>query len=128
MAAEWIEKVTGSWEDKRRYRRYKARVKQLPGSYRTAIEAVNRYLMYRGSITKGDVLVRMLDDLIDLFEQSAANGTPIRAIVGDDPVEFVETFLRNYSEGEWIDKEQARLSKAIDRAAEEDTGTEEGPL
>ena len=26
------------------------------------------------------------------FEQSAANGTPIREIVGDDPVEFVEAF------------------------------------
>ena len=31
------------------------------------------------------------------FEQRAADGTPVRAIVGDDPVEFVETFVRNYS-------------------------------
>ena len=32
-------------------------------------------------------MMSMLDDLADLFEQSAANGTPIRAVVGDDPVE-----------------------------------------
>jgi DNA-binding ferritin-like protein (Dps family) len=38
----------------------------------------------------------MYGDLIDLFEQSAANRTPIRQIVGEDPVEFVETFVRNY--------------------------------
>ncbi len=103
--------------EKRRYRQYKARTKQLPAGYRTAIDALERYLMYFGAITKGDTLMSMLDDLADLFEQSAANGTPIRAIVGDDPVEFAETFLQNYSEGQWINKERERLTNAIDRAA-----------
>ena len=44
----------------------------------------------------------MFDDLADLFEQSAASDTPVREIVGEDPVEFVEAFLRNYPEGGWI--------------------------
>ena len=128
MAAGWIEQLTGSFEDKKRYRQYKARVKELPESYRTAIEALNRYLMYRGAITKGDVLMSMLDDLADLFEQSAADGTPIRLIVGEDPVEFVEAFLQNYADGQWINKERERLTKAIERAAGEDNGKEEGSL
>ncbi|MGZ4407152.1 MAG: DUF1048 domain-containing protein [Gaiellaceae bacterium] len=117
--------MTTRWtEQKRRYRQYKARTEQLPANYRMAIEAVERYLTYFGSITKGDILVTMLEDLADLFEQSAANGTPIRAIVGGDPVEFVEAFLQNYSEGQWINKERRRLVRAIDRAAGEDTGEE----
>ena len=73
MAIRWIEKVTGSIEYKKRYRKYKARTEQLPANYRTAIDALNRYLMYFGGITKGDTLVAMLEDLADLFEQSAAN-------------------------------------------------------
>ena len=73
--------------------------------------------MYFGGITKGDVLVKMTEDLIDLFEQSAAIGTPIRAIVGEDPVEFVETFLENYADGRWINKERKRLIDTIDRVA-----------
>ena len=117
MAAGWIEQVTGSFEQKRQYREYKARKKQLPADYRAAVEALERYLMYFGAITKGDILVSMLDDLADLFDQSAANGTPIRAIVGDDPVEFAETFLQNYSEGQWINKERERLTSAIDHVA-----------
>ncbi len=116
-----IEKVVGDFGDKKRWREYKARTKQLPANYRAAIEALERYLTYFGAITKGDVLMSMLEDLADLFEQSAANGTPIRAIVGDDPVEFAETFLRNYAEGQWINKERARLTEAIDRAAAEDS-------
>lgn len=115
MAARWIEQVTGSLEQKKQYREYKARAKQLPADYLAAIEALERYLTYFGAITKGETLVSMLGDLADLFEQSAANGVTVRQIVGDDPVEFAETFLQNYSEGQWINKERKRLIAAIDQ-------------
>jgi DNA-binding ferritin-like protein (Dps family) len=59
----------------------------------------------------------MYGDLVNLFEESAASATPIRNIVGDDPVEFVETFVANYSDGFWINKERERLTSAIDRVA-----------
>ena len=117
MAAKWIESVTGSLEEKKRYRQHKARIAGLPENYRTAVDALERYTMYFGSISKGDVLVKMLEDLADLFERAAVDGTPIRAIVGDDPVEFAETFIANYSEGQWINKERTRLIDAIDRVA-----------
>jgi DNA-binding ferritin-like protein (Dps family) len=128
MAARWIEKVTGPIEQKRRYRQYRARTKGLPPNYRRAIEALERYLMYFGAVTRADILMSMLEDLADLFEQSAANGASIRAIVGEDPVEFAETFLQNYSEGQWINKERERLTRAIERAAGEQTGRDERPV
>ncbi len=117
MATGWIEQVTGSLADKQRYRHYKARKRALPAEYHTAIDALERYLTYFGAITSGDTLVTMLEDLADLFEQSVAQATSVRAIVGDDPVEFAETFIRNYSDGQWIEKERARLVAAIDGVA-----------
>lgn len=117
MAPRWIELVTGPLEEKKQYCEAKARIKRLPANYRAAAEAVERYLMYAGGIAKGDVVVRMYADLVELFEQSAANETPIRNIVGTDPVEFVEAFIANYSDGSWIGKERRRLTDAIDRAA-----------
>ncbi|MFD8534364.1 DUF1048 domain-containing protein [Streptosporangium canum] len=125
MATGWIEKVTGSLEDKRRYRQYKARTQQLPASYRMAVEALERYLMYFGRGDGADA-ASMYEDLLDLFEQSAADDTPVREIVGDDPVEFVEAFASNYSEGQWRLRERQRLVSAIERAAGEDTGNGEG--
>lgn len=119
MTARWIELVTGSLEQKKQYRQDKARIKQLPTNYRAAAEALERYLMFAGGIAKGDVAVRMYGDLADLFEQAAADGTPIRDLVGDDPVEFVESFIANYSDGSWINKERDRLTDAIARAEEE---------
>ena len=38
MVPRWVEKVTGSFEDKKRLRQYKARKQQLPTSYRTTID------------------------------------------------------------------------------------------
>ncbi|GAB3967321.1 hypothetical protein GCM10029978_034380 [Actinoallomurus acanthiterrae] len=67
----------------------------------------------------------MLEDLADLFEQSARDGTPIREIFGEDPVEFVETFVANYPEGRWRARERERFISAIERAAGEGTGNQE---
>ncbi|MET4062080.1 DNA-binding ferritin-like protein (Dps family) [Arthrobacter sp. UYP6] len=119
MAAKWIEQVTGSFEDKKRWRQYKARKDQLPPAYRTAIDALERYLMYAGSIVKGDVLMQMLEDLADLIERAAVDATPIRAVVGEDPVEFAEAFLQNYTDGQWINKERRRLNDAISEAVDQ---------
>jgi DNA-binding ferritin-like protein (Dps family) len=119
--AGFISKAVG---DKRRWRQYKARTKRLPENYRAAVEALQRYSFYFGGGTSEGSLT-MLEDLADLFEQSAASGTPIREVVGDDPVEFADAFLRNYPEGQWITRERQRLTSAIARAAGEETGNEE---
>ena len=114
--SKFTSKVIG---DKRRYRQYKTRTELLPPNYHTAIDALERYLLYFGP-GQGDSVLSMLEDLADLFEQSAANGTPIREVVGEDPVEFAETFLQNYEKGGWVAREQERLTSAIDRVAGDD--------
>jgi len=114
-----ISKVIG---DKRRWRQYKARTRQLPENYRTAVEGIERYLMYFGPVD-GDSAASVFEDLADLFERAAADGTPIREIVGEDPVEFVEALVQNYSKGGYVTRERERLTSAIERAEEEDGGT-----
>jgi DNA-binding ferritin-like protein (Dps family) len=118
-----VETVTGPLDQKKRYRQYKARIERLPASYRTAAQALQRYSYYFGHGTAEGGL-SMLDDLADLFEQAAASGTPVREIVGDDPVEFAEAFLRNYPEGQWIVRERSRLTQSIERAESEGSADE----
>jgi DNA-binding ferritin-like protein (Dps family) len=113
MATGWSKQK----RQKRRYRQFKARTEQLPANYQTAIDALVRY-MYRFGPATGDAVLSMLEDLADLFEQSAANETPVRAVVGENPVEFAEAFLRNYPEGQWMSRERERLTNAIDRVAD----------
>jgi DNA-binding ferritin-like protein (Dps family) len=111
--------------EKRRWRQYKARTARLPASYRSTVEALERYLMCFGP-GDGASAASMFEDLADLFEQSAAAETPVRDIVGEDPVEFAETFLGNYPEGSWITRERVKLASAVERAAGEGTEAEGG--
>jgi DNA-binding ferritin-like protein (Dps family) len=108
----FISKVIGP---KRRWRAYKARVRQLPQNYRTTVEAIERYLMHFGPMD-GDSAASLLEDVADLFERAAADGTPIREIVGEDPVEFVEALIGNYEKGGYVTRERERLTNAIARA------------
>ena len=119
----FIEKIIGDLGDKRRWRQYKARIRALPANYRTAAEAVQRYLMFFGGADGGD-WAATFEDLADLFEQAAADRTPIRELVGEDPVEFVETFVANYAIGQWKAKERDRFIRAIERAEGNDTNND----
>ncbi|WP_435055807.1 DUF1048 domain-containing protein [Micromonospora aurantiaca (nom. illeg.)] len=117
MAAKWIETLVGSLDQKKQYKRHMARMEALPEPHRSAAKALQRYFMYQGGIVDGNTLVAMLGDSVDLWERAVADNTPVRAIVGDDPVEFAETFVSAYSGRQWMDKERERLRKAIDAAA-----------
>jgi DNA-binding ferritin-like protein (Dps family) len=115
----WYEKIIGPLEDKKRYREYRARLKALPESYQRAGRAIERYVLNLGPTSDSERMLQMLDDLVDLLEQHAAAGTPMRDVVGADPVAFAEEFMSNYGDGSWIGKERARLVQSIDDAEQQ---------
>jgi DNA-binding ferritin-like protein (Dps family) len=116
MAAKWIELVTGSLEQKKQYKQAKARLDALPEPYLTVANAFNRYLMYYGGVTEGGTMVQMFSDLADLWERAAIDGTPVSGIVGEEPIEFAESFAQAYGGKRWIDKERTRLNEAVNKA------------
>ena len=114
MAARWIELVTGSLEQKKQYRQFRARTDALPEPYVTAAKALHRYFMYNVGTPSDESALTMFGDFVDLWERAAVDGTPVREIVGEDPVEFADAFVQAYVGTRWIDKERARLTRAID--------------
>jgi DNA-binding ferritin-like protein (Dps family) len=117
MAPKWIELVTGSLEQKKQYKQFRVRMNALPEPYRTVAKAVNRYFMYNGGVSvDGEVALTMIGDFTELWERAAADGTPLRDLVGEDPVEFADAFAEAYVGKRWIDKERARLAHTIEQA------------
>ncbi|MBE1488795.1 DUF1048 domain-containing protein [Plantactinospora soyae] len=109
---------------KLRWRQYQARVRQLPPNYRTAVEAIQRHMMHFVP-TDAESDASRFENLASLFEQAAADGTPIREIVGNHPVQFVEAFVHDYSDGGYVPaRARKQLTDAIVRAAGEATGKE----
>ena len=113
MAAKWIEALTGPLEQKKQYRQDMARINALPGPWQQAAKGVHRYLLHASGITDGDALIQMVTGLADLFDRAAADGTPVREMVGEDPVSFADDFATAYAGRQWIDKERERLRQTI---------------
>ncbi|HEY3506477.1 MAG TPA: DUF1048 domain-containing protein [Actinocatenispora sp.] len=110
---------------KKRWRAYKARVRALPEDYRLAVDAIERFLMLFAP-KDGVRIETQFEDLADLFEQAAADGTPVRDIVGNDPVEFVRTFAENYTDGGYTPaRARHRLIRDVNRAAGDTTGADD---
>lgn len=114
--SDFTQKMIG---DKRRWKAYKARTRALPDDYREAVEGIERYLMYFGAVD-GDSAASVFEDVADIFERAAADGTPIREIVGENPAEFVDALVDNYEKGGYVARERDRLNRSIAQAAGED--------
>ncbi|WP_404435961.1 DUF1048 domain-containing protein [Microbacterium aerolatum] len=124
MAAKWFEALTGSLEQKKQYKQSMARIDALPAPYRSTAMALHRYLMVSGGIVDGETMITMFDDFADLWEQAAADRTPVREIVGENPSEFADSFAQAYAGRHWVDKERKRLADAIDAAVEQESEAE----
>ncbi|WP_404290227.1 DUF1048 domain-containing protein [Glutamicibacter arilaitensis] len=116
MSTKWYEVLTGQLQQKKQYKEAKARLDALPEPYRSTANALNRYFLYFGGITDGDTIVQMFIDHADLWERASIDRLPLSEVVGEDPVEFAENFTQSYAGKQWIDKERARLIKAVQDA------------
>ncbi|MEZ0115640.1 DNA-binding ferritin-like protein (Dps family) [Catenulispora sp. EB89] len=92
------ENVTGS-DLSKEWKGFEARAKALPADYQAAYERVVAALLPRGDFS-GRSLMPILDGVLGLLEESAAEGLGIAEVLGDD----VEGFAKALVGGE----EQAR--------------------
>lgn len=102
-------------------------VPELPGAHQSAPEpyrqtaaALRRYFNHTAAtVLDVEGSMRMWSDFADLWEEAAADGTAIGDIVGEDPVEFAETFAQAYTGKRWVDRERRLLNEAVARAQRE---------
>jgi DNA-binding ferritin-like protein (Dps family) len=105
-----LDKVFGkNWrEEKREYRELQARVKALPADYEKTYKAIQSYCYNTGLINND---WQRFTDLLDLFEVSAADGFPVKNIVGGDVAEFCDVFFdKEGGNVGWLDKQRQALN------------------
>ena len=84
---DFLTKIIG---DKKEWRAIEKRAKALPHDYRIAYEEIKHYLWTSSGITTIDAF-RVL---IDLFEESAANGRQVLEITGNDVAAFCDELVK----------------------------------
>ena len=96
--------------DKKEYRAMMARVKNLPEDYQYVYRKIQHY-MFSHAAGDGLDMMKILYELIELFENGAADGKQVLEITGEDVAGFCDELLRNartYTE-DW----RTRLNKEI---------------
>jgi len=96
--------------DKKEYKEMMARVEALPGDYPEAYKKICEY-MWRFSAGSGMDMLRIQYDLIDLFEDGAAEGKDVLEITGEDVTAFANGLIEQAKR--WDDKLRTNLNKSI---------------
>ncbi|GGI16123.1 DUF1048 domain-containing protein [Gottfriedia solisilvae] len=96
--------------DKKEYKEMMARVEALPGDYPEAYKKICNY-MWTFSAGSGMDMLRIQYDLIDLFEDGAADGKDVLEITGEDVTAFANGLIEQAKR--WDDKLRNNLNKSI---------------
>src|SRR5690606_9957306 len=105
------EKVTGS-DITKDLKAFELRVKKLPADYQAAWEKINIHLWPHSDFT-GRNLMPILDGVLDLFEETAADGQSVQEVLGDDIKGFCVALAGEEGAKSIRDKWREQLNNSI---------------
>ena len=105
------EKITGS-DMKKEWKVFAARAKRLPADYQEAWEKINAYLWPRSDFT-GRNLMPILDGVLGLLEEAAAEGQSVQEVLGDDIKGFCSALAGEEGAKSYRDRWREQLNNAV---------------
>jgi DNA-binding ferritin-like protein (Dps family) len=109
------DKLFGNRADKREWRAYRKRVEALPREYRIVMRRIQKFLWTCGGAVD-DQSWRVLYDICELFEDSAAAGRDVLQVTGDDVAHFATEMLAATGPKTWIDLKADKMNATIHKA------------
>lgn len=110
---KFLKKMIG---DKKEYKQQMARVAALPEDYKFVFDKIQKY-MWNFCAGNGYDMLKIHYELIDLFEDGAAEGKQVLEITGEDVAAFCDELLRNaktYTE-DWHEKLNRDIMKKLSK-------------
>lgn len=105
------EKITGN-DMTKEMKAFESRVKKLPVDYQAAWEKINAYLWPYSDFT-GRNLMPILDGVLGLLEETAADGQRVQEVLGDDIKGFCSALAGEEGAKSFRDKWREQLNNNI---------------
>lgn len=107
----FLEKITGS-DLKKEFKTFESRVKKLPADYQTAWEEINGNLWLHSDFT-GRNLISILGGVLNLFEETMADGQSVQEVLGGDIKGFCLALAGDAGAKSYRDKWREQLNNTI---------------
>ena len=107
------ETITGS-DLSRESKEFEARAEKLPADYRAAWEQIKVHLYPNASFT-GRNLMPILDGVLGLLEETAADGQSIRDVLGEDIAGFCAALTGGEGARNYRDRWREQLNRNVAR-------------
>lgn len=105
------EQITGS-DITKEWKAFETRVKKLPADYQAAWEEIIAYLWPHSDFT-GRNLMPILDGVLGLLEETAADGQLVQEVLGDDIKGFCSALAGEEGAKSYRDKWREQLNRNI---------------
>lgn len=96
--------------DKKEYKEQMARIEAMPEDYRFVFEKMQGY-MWSFAGGDGSDMLKTQQELIALFETSAAEGKHVLEVTGEDVAGFCDEFIRDTKK--WTDNYREKLNRNL---------------
>lgn len=91
---------------------FEARAHKLPAEYQKAWEKIKTYMWPHTSMT-GRNLLPVLDNALNLLEETASEGLPIQEVLGDDIPGFAAALVGDDGAKTYRDKWREQLNRTV---------------
>jgi DNA-binding ferritin-like protein (Dps family) len=107
----FLEKITGS-DMTKEMKNFEMRAKKLPADFQLAWEIIITNLWQHTDFT-GRNLMPILDSVLDLLEETAADGQSVQEVLGDDIKGFCSALMGEEGANSFRDKWRQQLNSNI---------------
>ncbi|MEG0457668.1 MAG: DUF1048 domain-containing protein [Oscillospiraceae bacterium] len=108
---EGIQSLKNIKKDKQEYKKYKQRIKALPNDYLFTYEKITNYMWSYYGGGNGYDMINLTNNLLELFEESVAEGKRVLEVTGEDIASFCDELLLNTST--YTEKRRDKLNREI---------------
>ena len=105
------EKITGN-DMTKEFKTFESRAKKLPADYQAAWEKVKTNLWQHSDFT-GRNLMPILEGVLEMLEETAAEGQSVQAVLGDDIKGFCLELVSEEGSNSFRDKWRKQLNNNI---------------
>jgi len=104
-----FEKIIGDLSEKKEWKQIEARAKALPEEFTVAYEEIKKYIWSTAAIET----IAPLKNLVELFEEAAANGKGVLEVIGTDVAGFADELVRG--ETSYFERKRRKLNDDISK-------------